>query len=102
MAAELKISPEALGQALSVSHQTKSTVRERVMRKLIWFRHLGVYGASMAALTGFDLLPDGNIDWVPYPILGWGIALGAHAVVAFSGKGSRLERRLMQREEAQA
>ena len=98
IASELRISPEALGQAIATSDRDMKSVRKRVKRKLWWFRHAGTYAAVMAGATGIDLVDGSGIDWVYFPILGWGIWLGVHAAYAFSGRGSGLEQRLMDRE----
>ncbi|MDH3500632.1 MAG: 2TM domain-containing protein [Acidimicrobiia bacterium] len=98
IAVELKISPEALRQAIATSDRDLKSVRRRVRRKLWWVRHAGTYAAIMIGVTGIDLAEGNGIDWAYYPILGWGIWVGIHAAHAFSGGGSALERRLMNRE----
>ncbi len=98
IASELQVSPEALAQAIAATDSEMKTVRRRVRRKLLWFRHAGTYSGAMAGLAGIDWLSGSGLDWVFFPAIGWGMFLAAHASYAFSGRGSSLEQRLMNRE----
>lgn len=100
IASELQVSPEALAQAVATTESEMKTARRRVRRKLLWFRHAGTYTGVMAGLAGIDWLSGSGIDWVYFPAIGWGMFLAAHASYAFSGRGSSLEQRLMNREIA--
>lgn len=98
IAVELKVSPDALAQAIATSDRDMRSIRKRVRRKVFWFRHAGVYSAVMLGNLGIDLADGDGVEWAFFPIMGWGIFLGIHAAYAFSGKGSSLEQRLMSRE----
>lgn len=100
IASELRVSPEALAQAIATTESEMKTVRRRVRRKLLWFRHAGTYSGVMVGLAGIDWFSGSGIDWVYFPVIGWGMFLAAHASYAFSGRGSTLEQRLMNREIA--
>ncbi len=100
IASELKVSPEALAQAIATSERDLKSVRRRVRRKLLWFRHAGTYAAVTAGLAGIDVLSGSGVDWFYLPAIGWGMLVGMHASYAFSGRGGMLEQRLMDREIA--
>lgn len=100
IAGELRVSPEALAQAIATSDRAMKSIRRRVRRKVLWFRHAGTYAAVIAGLAGIDWFVDPGLNWFYFPGLGWGMFVAIHASYAFSGRGSKLEQRLMDREIA--
>ena len=101
IAVELKISPETLAQAIATSDRDMRSVRKKVRRKLMWFRHAGTYAAVSAAAVGGDLAAGGGLGAGSLvPVFVWGALVGVHAAFTFSGKGGGLEQRLTDRELA--
>ncbi len=61
---------------------------DRHVRRLQGFYiHLAAYVGVNALLVGINLLTSPGVFWAVWPILGWGIKLGAHAVAVFGGPG---------------
>jgi hypothetical protein len=44
--------------------------------------HAALFGGTMAILTVANLTDDSGSWWVRYPLVGWGVILAAHAIVA--------------------
>lgn len=88
-ASELGISPEAVKQAEAELRQSGQEQADRaIFKKSKWhefYEHLASYVAVNGFLTFIDMRKDGDIDWVLYPILGWGIAMFIHFVTMFRG-----------------
>ena len=51
-----------------------------------FFIHLFVYLAVNALLVVVNLLYDPNYYWFLFPLLGWGVALAAHAFAVFRAR----------------
>ncbi|MHA1300789.1 MAG: 2TM domain-containing protein [Candidatus Helarchaeota archaeon] len=51
--------------------------------KASWFIHLTIYLSVMLLLVWINLAVWEGFLWVPIPAFGWGIGLGAHAIIAF-------------------
>lgn len=61
---------------------------DRYVRRLQGFYvHLAVYVGVNAMLVGVNLLTTPGVFWAIWPILGWGVKLGAHAVAVFGWPG---------------
>jgi hypothetical protein len=65
-------------------------------RKLGFTIHAAVYLLVNVLLIAVDLRT-GSVRWSVFPLLGWGIGLAAHGLVAF-GPFEQLRRRLVERE----
>jgi hypothetical protein len=62
----------------------------RVGRGKLAFRiHLTVYALVNALLIGINLGTSTKHLWFKWPLIGWGVGILAHAVVAFSLPGRR-------------
>ncbi len=71
--------------------------RRSAGRKLGFFIHATVYLLVNALLVGIDLRSGRGGQWSIFPLLGWGIGLAMHGLIAF-GPVERLYRRLVERE----
>ncbi len=58
----------------------------RTHRIHTFFLHLGVYVVVNLGLLTLNLLQTPETLWAPYVAIGWGIALGLHALSAFVGE----------------
>lgn len=65
---------------------------DRKRELFAFYRHLGIYLVVNAALFMMDMLSSGGV-WFYWPLLGWGIGVGAHAVNVLFPKESKRERR---------
>ena len=65
---------------------------DRKRELFAFYRHLGIYLVVNAALFLMDTLSSGG-HWFYWPLLGWGIGVGAHAVNVLFPKESNRERR---------
>ncbi|HJK97250.1 MAG TPA: 2TM domain-containing protein [Polyangiaceae bacterium LLY-WYZ-14_1] len=83
-AREAGIDPSAVERAASeVRDERELTLareRRRSRRRRRFLEHLRAYVVVNAALFGFDFLPNGEIDWAIFPLLGWGIGLAFDAM----------------------
>ncbi len=62
----------------------------RADMKLAFRSHLMAYVLVNAALVAINLLTSRDYFWAIWPMLGWGIGLGAHAAsVYMNGEGMR-------------
>lgn len=66
------------------SEREEPVFADRRMRGL--FIHLFVYLTVNALLIAVNLLYDPSYYWFPYPLLGWGVALAFHAVLALRNR----------------
>ncbi len=61
---------------------------DRHVRRLQGFyAHLAAYVVVNALLVGVNLLTSPGVFWAIWPILGWGVKLGAHAMAVFGIPG---------------
>jgi len=86
-AAELGISEQAALEAEQQWQEQKHKEAElrdyksHILRSL--YLHLGVYAVVNTFLVLLNMLTsNGRIDWAPYVIVSWGIAIGCHLVAA--------------------
>ena len=61
-------------------HPTRAAP-ESLNPRLSFYVHLGVYVAVNALLIAINLSASPDALWFQWPLLGWGIGLGTHAVV---------------------
>jgi hypothetical protein len=77
----------------------QEAAEERARAKLGFFAHLGAYALVMTLLVLFNLVRSPERLWFVWPLLGWGVAVIAHAVGVFAlHRGSPAERYLVDRE----
>ena len=61
---------------------------DRYVRRLEGFyAHLATYVGVNAMLVGINLLASPDVFWAIWPILGWGVKVGGHAVAVFGIPG---------------
>ncbi len=65
--------------------------RARVQQLHLFYTHVGVYVFVNILLLLINLLTDPSSLWFYWPLLGWGIAVAAHAFLVF-GVGGIMER----------
>ncbi len=65
------------------ANDIEQEVRERVKELKDFYVHLGVYVLVNVFLIIINLLTSPGFFWAIFPLLGWGIGLGAHAVGLF-------------------
>lgn len=71
----------------------------RAAARMGWFIHAAVYVLVNALLYARSREAFGTAAWSVFPLLGWGIGLAMHGLVVFVlGSGSRLQRRMVERE----
>jgi hypothetical protein len=87
MAAELGISSEQIVHAEREFLAKRDAEVERrkgesqVLRD--FWGHVATYAVVNGGLVLMDVIPDGQIDWAYWPLLGWGIGLACHIVSVF-------------------
>ena len=86
-AAELGISEQAVLEAEQQWQEQKQKeaelrdYRSHILRNL--YMHLGIYAVVNTFLVLLNMLTsNGHIDWAPYVIVSWGIAVGCHLVAS--------------------
>ncbi len=52
-----------------------------------FYMHIAVFLLIIPFLIGLNLLTSPQYHWFWWPIMGWGIGLGAHAIAVFGGSG---------------
>jgi hypothetical protein len=55
----------------------------RILRRRVFLLHLSIYLATNFSLVVIWALTGAGYPWFVFPILGWGIGLVAHGVVAY-------------------
>ena len=82
----------------------RQKARERARAKLSFYIHLIVYVSVNVLLFAIWYITLGlsGFPWFIFPLIGWGIALVLHAIVAFYGKSleESMEDRMTERELA--
>jgi hypothetical protein len=68
---------------------------DRKRELFAFYRHLGIYLVVNAALFLMDMVSTGG-HWFYWPLIGWGIGVGAHAVNVLFPKETKHERRARQ------
>lgn len=84
MAEELGISIESLSQAEYQVKTQGAELRDRKefegQKRASFLTHLGTYLTVNIGLLLLNVVTSGHISWALFPMLGWGIGLGAHFV----------------------
>jgi hypothetical protein len=100
-------SSDAFRQAVGVPYRAEShpedlereLAEERARAKLGLYSHVGIFVAVMTLLAVINLSQSPDRLWFVWPLLGWGVAVVAHAVGALAlGRGGAAERYLIDRE----
>lgn len=82
--------------------ELRKIARERAQAKVGFYIHLIVYvviNALLVSIWYFTSDSSGGIPWFIFPLVGWGIALVIHGIVAFSGSSlSNVEDRMTEKE----
>lgn len=61
---------------------------DRYVRRVeAFYAHAATYVGVNALLVGINLFASPDVFWAVWPILGWGVKLGAHAVAVFGLPG---------------
>lgn len=55
----------------------------QILRRRVFWLHFSIYVSTNTSLVVIWALTGGGYPWFLFPIMGWGIGLVAHAVVAF-------------------
>ncbi len=74
--------PESVPEG-GTANDIEQDVRERVKELKDFYGHLGVYVLVNVFLIIINLLTSPGFFWAIFPMLGWGIGLGGHAVGLF-------------------
>jgi hypothetical protein len=56
---------------------------KQILRRRIFLLHLSIYVTTNLSLVAIWALTGAGYPWFVFPILGWGIGLVAHGVVAY-------------------
>src|SRR5258708_40272386 len=74
--------------------------RARVQQLRLFYTHVGVYVFVNILLLLINLLTDPSSLWFYWPLLGWGVAVAAHAFLVY-GAGGIMGRGREQRQNRQ-
>lgn len=84
---ELGLTDAQIQAAEEEYHATKAQDQELAEFKAVarkdFYEHLGAYVIVNAGLVIMNLATKGHIGWAVWPILGWGIGIGFHALGTF-------------------
>ena len=73
--------------------------QRRAGAKLAFYKHLGAYALVNIALLAINLATTPGTLWFHWPLLGWGVAVAAHAARVYRvGRGPGLRQRLEEQE----
>ncbi len=61
--------------------------RARVQQLRLFYTHIGVYVFVNILLLLINLLTDPSSLWFYWPLLGWGVAVAAHAFLVYGAGG---------------
>lgn len=87
----------AAQRALTTKPPMQLTRGGRALRQSVKI-HLTIYALVNLLLIGIWAASGGGYFWPIWPLLGWGIGLGAHAAPVIAGAGKRPARALRERE----
>ncbi len=76
-----------------IDEQRDRAIR-RIRAKREFWMHVAIYLAVNAFLVVIWAMSSAGYFWPIWPILGWGIAIVAHAVRVFGGSGTITEERI--------
>ncbi len=81
------------------NQETYQKAKKRVEAKTIFYIHLVVYVGVNILLVVINLITSSQYFWFQWPLIGWGLGLFFHALVAFAfTKGSSIKERMIQKE----
>ena len=73
--------------------------QRRAGAKLAFYKHLAAYALVNIALLALNLATSPETLWFYWPLLGWGVAVAAHAARVYRvGRGPGLRQRLEEQE----
>ena len=73
--------------------------QRRAGAKLAFYKHLAAYALVNIALLAINLATSPGTLWFHWPLLGWGVAIAAHAARVYRvGRGPGLRQRLEEQE----
>ena len=73
--------------------------QRRAVAKLAFYKHLAAYALVNIALLALNLATSPGTLWFYWPLLGWGVAVAAHAARVYRvGRGPGLRQRLEEQE----
>jgi hypothetical protein len=81
------------------NQETYLRAKKRVEAKIAFYLHLAVYIVVNLLLIIINLATSTGYLWFKWPLLGWGIAIGFHALMTFvfSG-GSVIKEKMIEKE----
>ena len=84
------------------NQETYLRAKKRVEAKIAFYLHLAVYIVVNLLLIIINLATSTGYLWFKWPLLGWGIAIGFHALMTFvfSG-GSAIKEKMIEKEMEQ-
>ena len=84
------------------NQETYLRAKKRVEAKIAFYLHLAVYIVVNLLLIIINLATSTGYIWFKWPLLGWGIAIGFHALMTFvfSG-GSVIKEKMIEKEMEQ-
>lgn len=83
------------------SHEAYRKAKTRVWVKIAFYIHLAAYVSVNILLLVINLATYHQSLWFKWPLIGWGIGIGMHALVTFVlPKASPLKERMIQQELA--
>ena len=84
------------------NQETYQRAKKRVEAKIAFYLHLAVYIVVNLLLIIINLATSSGYLWFKWPLLGWGIAIGFHALMTFvfSG-GSVIKEKMIEKEMEQ-
>jgi len=84
MASELNISSEILAAAEQTWQQQQQVQKKHDQRRRLHRQSLQIHALNYVMvsvlLIGIDLAVGGTLTWAFYPVLGWGLGVGMHAL----------------------
>ena len=84
------------------NQETYLRAKKRVEAKIAFYLHLAVYIVVNLLLIIINLATSTGYIWFKWPLLGWGIGIGFHALMTFvfSG-GSAIKEKMIEKEMEQ-
>ena len=86
---------------VSEEQRARRRARRKVEQKLAFYLHLGIYIAVNILLVVINLLTWRGYPWFIYPLVGWGVGVAIHGMVAFfdsSKKMAGFKERMIEKE----
>ncbi|MCP4269708.1 MAG: 2TM domain-containing protein [Candidatus Brocadiaceae bacterium] len=81
------------------SQEAYQKAKKRVETKIIFYIHLAAYVGVNILLVIINFITSSQYFWFQWPLIGWGLGLFFHALVAFAfTRGSSIKERMIQKE----